>query len=917
MEFANTKDLNRRIAKNLAISSFALIAILLLRVVRVLNLDSKVIMTISTLGILTTLSPIILSYLKVNDTFLKYYMFFILELTIGALGCSNKIGIFLTFIVVPLSSCLYFDKKFTLISSIYSYIVMCVAVYINSAGKLEVKFYHWTHAKTFIAYISGFTIEYIVVMLFIFQFLNRAIYVLKNEKDSSMRAKSQELRYELLRQETSDVIFEYFIKEEKYEANKSIYSNSDYRNISFDLNDIENIRDKHPAVALLKEHILSNLGQKKVEPFEIDLSYKQDDELVPLWFSCECFVIHDNGEAVSVIGKLHDITAVKLAQERLRKQRLAQLSSTTQDKKNSIYKLLEEECTKLSEKELDELAEGHQFFTGIFDKLKYSDNLSATINEVLGDLGEYFGVNRIVVIESDEESGSCHVRYQWNSQGEMAYPFELPSLGREALEKSHKTYDTYGYLEFNTKYNIITSKDNKDSEFGKLSLEALLGNQILIPTLSGGKYNGAIAFDRYETKPYSIVEKLLYSDAVNTLSAYINKVNAEAANEAKSAFLSTMSHEIRTPMNAIVGMTEIALRDEDMSPSLRKNVATVQSAAFGLLALINDILDFSKIEAGKIDIVPEKFHVLSLLNDVYEIAKARNNGKLDITVEVDDNVPSVLYGDAVRLKQVMLNFCTNAIKYTDSGFMKMRLSAVKDSEQGCLLSFSVEDSGMGIKKEDLGRLFKSYGQVDVENNHHKEGTGLGLAISKKLIELMDGSVGVESEYQKGSRFFFFVPLSIVDASPAGRFEDYEAGTGIPASGFVSFTAPGTRVLIVDDTKVNLVVEASLLSPMQLDIDEANSGEEALMLINENKYDLILMDYYMPGMDGIETSRRIRALAGNVNRDIPIIALTADASSGIKENLVGAGLNDFITKPLVMPSVYSVLRKWIPREKIIE
>lgn len=257
--------------------------------------------------------------------------------------------------------------------------------------------------------------------------------------------------------------------------------------------------------------------------------------------------------------------------------------------------------------------------------------------------------------------------------------------------------------------------------------------------------------------------------------------------------------------------------------------------------MINDILDFSKVEAGKIDIVPEKYQVLSLVNDMYEIIKARNNGKLELILNVDEEMPSVLYGDVVRLKQVMINFCTNAIKYTDQGSVTVSISMEHQEEKSVLL-FSVKDTGIGIKQEDIAKLFKNYGQVDQTVNHHKEGTGLGLAISKQLIDLMDGKVSVESEYGKGSTFSFKVP---------------------------------------------------------------------------QKYDLIFMDYFMPGIDGAETTRQVRADEENLNKEVPIIALTADAMSGVREKLLEQGMNDFLSKPIEIKHAYQALYEWLPKDKIRE
>ena len=377
-----------------------------------------------------------------------------------------------------------------------------------------------------------------------------------------------------------------------------------------------------------------------------------------------------------------------------------------------------------------------------------------------------------------------------------------------------------------------------------------------------------------------------------------------------------MSHEIRTPMNAIVGMTEVALREE-MTPGMRKCLKTVQSSAFGLLTLINDILDYSKIEAGKLEIVPEKFYTLSLVNDMYEIIKARNNGKLALHLHMPDNLPTALYGDIVRIKQVMINFCTNAVKYTDTGSVDIFLETERIDDNHCKLIFSVKDTGIGIRKEDFSKLFKQYGQVDTTVNHHKEGTGLGLMISRQLIENMNGMVSVESEYGKGSTFGFTIPLVVKDWSPAGTLENYHYEEDDEEDENALFTAPEARILIVDDTPLNLMVAEALLSPIGMTIETAESGFETLDKVAGTTYDLILMDHFMPGMDGAETVQKIRTLDGNPNQNIPIIALTADAMAGVKEALLSSGMNDFMSKPILIDVAYQVLQRWLPVDKIVK
>jgi len=658
--------------------------------------------------------------------------------------------------------------------------------------------------------------------------------------------------------------------------------------------------------------VVTGFLEEKYEVFESDMSYMVNGERVPLWFLVECFVVKDGDTPVSVIGKMHDITRAKVTQANFRRESLEWIERDPR-RKNSLYDQMVEESEHFTENDFDKLAEGHRFLAHVLEEAKYIDNLSGDISNILAQLGNYFSVDRICVIEADQSSQTCTATYQWNRSPENQLEDVFSNMGPEDVAITLDAYDKLGYFEINMSKKMIPIPNGSSSVEDENVYLVMLGNQIWIPMLSNGKYSGAISFDRTDTTPYTSVEKFLMSEAVNTLSNILSKISAENANRAKSDFLSTMSHEIRTPMNAIVGMTEVALR-EDMPESVKNNLMMVKSSAFGLLTLINDILDFSKIEAGRFEIVPENFSLISVLNDVKEMALARNKGKLDIVFNVPDNLPSKLYADSVRIKQVMVNYCTNAIKYSDKGSVIVSCNVEKTDEKNALLKFSLKDSGIGIKKEDLSKLFKSYTRVDTTVNHHKEGTGLGLVICKQLVELMGGTVNVESEYGKGSTFSFVIPLEVADWTAAGPFADFKYSETKEEDEENAVIAPKARVLIVDDNKVNLMVAKALMKTTQVRIDTADSGLEALAKIEQNDYDMIFMDHFMPEMDGVETTKRIRELPDEKYRTVPIIALTADAMSGVKEELLGNGMNDFLTKPIIVKDLYAVMRRWLSKEK---
>ncbi len=934
-----------------AASTLILAALIYLNSRGIFDFDDRLVFFIAFPGIPTSIAPFILYRAKVSDKFLKYYMAFSMAFLIGILGCFSSIGIYISFALVPVASVMYFDPVFTVICSIFSYLMMVIAVFINCFGKYEVTELHYSHKDVFVAYITGFTLEYFIMAVCVIQILRRAMQMLNAQHESLLLLEAQGGKYDLLLKESSDVIFEYYPWEKRYSANRSIFQEKGAKNERVESDCILNLIEDHPQVGRLLEHMEDVFrggdGSKKV----LDMSHEHNGVNVPLWYTCECFVVKDGDRPVSIIGKLHNITRSILLQEQSRRQRISEYCSDDR-RRNSLYEKVVADSINFSEHDYSTLAQGHQFIARLMENAKYQGSPVDAINIMLKDIGSYFHLDRIIVVEADATSGSNTINYQWNRKETDHLENFFTEMSRRDYEETIAAYNEFGYLECNPEQGIITAKASNSELYKEVIENVILGNQIWIPTMSEGEYTGAVYFDKYDTTRYTSVDKFLLAEAVNTIYTYIMKVNAENANKAKSDFLSTMSHEIRTPMNAIVGMTEVALREET-TPSVRNKLQMVKSSAFGLLTLINDILDYSKIEAGRFEIVPENFSILSLMNDVREIVKARNNGKLEIRVNVPDNLPSKIRADAVRIRQVMINFCTNAIKYTDEGYIEMRVSVARTDENTGIFAFKVKDTGIGIKSEDLHKLFKSYTQVDTTVNHHKEGTGLGLAISRQLVELMDGAVHVTSEYGKGSEFSFFVPVDVIDWTEAGELDSFSyddssaenssssgglgtsggpgdsdgmgtsgvsGGSGIsggskPGSQFV--IAPTANVLIVDDTELNLMVAEALMEPTRMQIDTAESGMRALEMLGEKKYDIIFMDHFMPEMDGVETTQKIRALSDNQNSATPIIALTADAMAGVREELLGAGMDDFMTKPIIMETLNQILRKWLPEEKVEE
>lgn len=421
--------------------------------------------------------------------------------------------------------------------------------------------------------------------------------------------------------------------------------------------------------------------------------------------------------------------------------------------------------------------------------------------------------------------------------------------------------------------------------------------------------------------PFGLIFLLLLAMG-NTVHELIQmerqRQQALTASDAKGRFLANMSHEIRTPINAVLGMDTMILR-ETKEAQIKEYALDIQNAGQSLLALINDILDLSKIESGKLELLAEEYDFSSLIHDIMNMIsmKAENKG-LSVHLSIEEDLPSRLWGDDVRLRQVLVNLMNNAVKYTEQGSVNLSVQRAPSSFGTDIVSltFHVTDTGIGIKEEDLSKLFSAFERIEEQRNRNIEGTGLGMSITTQLLELMGTNLQVDSIYGKGSDFYFTLEQKIVSAEPIGNLEERIRRQAKEYSYQTLLTAPDAHLLVVDDNAMNRRVFKNLLKETLVQIDEAGSGMECLSLTRKNHYDLIFLDHMMPDMDGIETLHRLMADTECLCRNVPVIALTANAVTGAKEMYLSEGFHSFLSKPISPDKLEQMLLDLLPAEKIV-
>ena len=503
-----------------------------------------------------------------------------------------------------------------------------------------------------------------------------------------------------------------------------------------------------------------------------------------------------------------------------------------------------------------------------------------------------------------------------NSSNNMMFPFMMLSLGGISLFKSRRMLVAYYTLEVLVATVSVPALNLFTVRYDNVFNPRDFTINLIILTAEFIAYN--VSLNAY------LERENIELESANTVQELIKVIGAKRedaikANRSKSDFLANMSHEIRTPINAVLGFNEMILR-ETKEPVVTEYAKDIRSSGTSLLSLVNEILDFSKIEAGKMELLPVEYDLDKLFNDLLNIIGLRAQEKgLTLKIQADPSLPRILYGDEVRLKQIISNLLTNGVKYTDKGYVSLIVDYKQIDDYQIELIVKVEDTGKGIRPEDMEKLFTPFERLEEMSNRHVEGTGLGIALTRTFLQMMGSNLEVESIYGYGSTFSFRIRQEVESWDPIGSLDEaIERAKSEIESSKEFFVAPLARVLVVDDIPVNLKVIAALLKRTRIEIDTAGSGMEALTLMRKNKYDMIFMDHMMPEMDGIETLERMNADRFDVNRfETPVIALTANAVSGAREMYVKKGFADYMTKPVDSAHLEAILLKYLKPELIVK
>lgn len=538
-------------------------------------------------------------------------------------------------------------------------------------------------------------------------------------------------------------------------------------------------------------------------------------------------------------------------------------------------------------------------FLGIFGIDFYLDKLTEILGQSYGKHGYAFLVDGDGVIINHPNSD-----YQLSSDNAV-------NIKDLVYNKIYNSTDIVMVKDYDHKYKAGIAKHESSSDFMVVVVKdwwSIYGNIIIYDSLFLILFSICIIAAAY------LMRRLVKWQREVNIHLQETAESAIHAGKAKSQFLAQMSHEIRTPINAVLGMNEMILRECD-NEDIKEYSENIQSAGRTLLALINSILDFSKIEDGKMEIIPADYVTHTVINDLVNmIADKAEKKDLVLHLEIDPNLPRMLYGDDVRIRQIITNLLTNAVKYTPEGSVTLKIQGIHRDMESICIAVEVIDTGIGIKEEDLDKLFLSFRRLDEEKNRNIEGTGLGIAIVQKLLEMMGSKLEVTSTYGKGSKFRFELTQKIVDATPIGNYELGSRTETEKKKEEKYIHAPEAVVLIVDDNEMNLKVAAGLFKRSGMRTDTAGSGRECINMVKKQQYDMIFLDHMMPDMDGVETLKVMKK-EDILPHNTIVVALTANAIVGAREEYLALGFDDYLTKPIEIDELETLFLKYLPKDKI--
>ncbi len=544
-----------------------------------------------------------------------------------------------------------------------------------------------------------------------------------------------------------------------------------------------------------------------------------------------------------------------------------------------------------------------------FNILEHSKDLPSSMMMLLEHIGDQFNIMNIHIVELDDTPGLETCLYEWSSMpgGSRLKAGERRESDVNDLQMAYDVLQRNEYLIIDHEFRAKVSNESK------VRLSGNHTSHFIVPIYSGGEIYGSVDYEHLNVDyvwPESTKATLM--EMTRCMSTYILRDRADYASRAKSDFLSSISHEVRTPLNAISGFSELLLAKDDIDDEARRYANGIKGSADNLLSVISGILDFSKIESGEVEILKEKFRLSDMLFNLYQmIATGVEEKGLELNVSFDGKVPDGLIGDGQRIKQVLINLMSNAVKFTNSGRIDVILAFKHSDDDEGLLYVDVKDTGIGIKKEAIDTIFDSFQYADKTKNKSVKGVGLGLSISRNLLHLMKGDIRVTSEYGKGSTFSISIPLRVFDEREAFFDPDYMRDRDDDVF-HLPFVCPEARIMIVDDNKVNLEVAKGLIGQYQPDITAVMSGDEALnVFFREHNFDIIFMDHMMPKMDGIECVGHLRKLDVDGAADVPIVALTANAVKDARKMFIASGMDDYLPKPIKLEDLADIMNRWIP------